>query len=256
MRNLIYIALLFCLIMPFNAKSQTLEYAYPNGSVWTMKRDENGVPYTPFVPYVQELFKRAGLPIAIRAYPPKRVFRNVASGKSQFSLLVKAPALMDCCIFSKKPITSIAIKAFYRKGNAPILSKDDLLGKKIAMVHGYSYGKLRQYIEGHENKTKIRSARDHGDVMFGILSRNKEEYAIDYGPVAKEVLRELPRLKHLPAVSIEENTLFEIDVFLILLKSYPNAQALMSRLEDISATIDIDRYIKELEQKTGFPLQN
>ena len=226
------------------AQPVALEYSYPKATVWTMKKDKNGIPYTPLVPYAKELFKRAGIEFSAKAYPAKRLFKNMASGKLNFSMLVKAPILSECCLFSKKPIVSFPIKAFYRYGNPPIKSKEDLLGKNLAMIHGYTYGKLRKFVENNEIKSRIRSATDHRDLLMLLINRDVKEYAIDYAPVAEEVIRENPVL---PNPRIQSDTIFMIHTYLTLAKSYPNAEEIMEKLERTAATLDITPYIEDLK---------
>lgn len=231
------------------ADNPEIEYVYPISTAWTVETNAFGVPKTPYIPYMHDLFVRAGFALKTKPMPPKRLFQEFKAGKSQFGLLVRAPALKDCCLFSQKPITTMPINVYYPKGLAPIKSWKDLVGKKIGMVHGYSYGKLRKFIETHPTPSIIRNARDHEDLFQVLLTRNEDEYVIDYEPISQEMVRDIPKQISRKTVELSYDKLFDIDLYFVVSKALPNAEEIMRKFEEASQKVDVRKFENDFKNR-------
>ena len=115
-----------------------IEYASPDQSVWTTRVNAQGEPDNPLLRVAEALFSKAGVPWHSKSYPAARLFKYLQSGVVQFSMLVKATGLQECCLFSRKPVAIAEIRAYRRAGTAPIRVTEDLAGKQVITIRGYS----------------------------------------------------------------------------------------------------------------------
>jgi ABC-type amino acid transport substrate-binding protein len=153
-------------------------------------------------------------------------------------MLVKAPALQACCLFSKQPITTAEIRAYRRVDTAPLKGKEDLAGQQVITIRGYSYGGLNSFLTDALQRVTLNVTPSHVSA-FKMLINGRADYAIDYAGPASEVL----------AAERIEGVTFEVlsrqEVYLVLSKSYPDAQNVMNRLEAIAATLDVNAMLAQ-----------
>ena len=214
-------------------KSPEIEYASPDQSVWTTRVNERGEPDNPLFHVAAKLFAKAGIAWHPKSYPASRMFSYLQDGTAQFSMLVKAPALQDCCLFSKKSVTTAEIRAYRRADTAPVKVKEELAGKQVITIRGYSYGGLNNFLMDERHHVTTHVTQSHASA-FRMLANGRADYVIDYAGPASEVL----------AAERIEGVAFDVlsrqDIHLVLSKSYPDAQNVMDRLESIAATLDLD----------------
>ena len=234
-------ALVVVAAVPMRGNAQAappeVEYAYPDQSVWTTRLNERGQPDNPLLRVAAALFAKAGIPWHGKDYPAARMFNYLRDGTAQFSMLVKAPALQDCCLLSKAPVTSSELRVYRAANKPPIQTNADLAGKRVITIRGYSYGGLLNFITDPRNSITNHSAIKH-DVAFSMLEAGRADYLLDYAGPATEVLTAQP------IAGVQFDVLSRQDVFLVLSRSYPEAQVVLSRLEAIMATLDVDQIIR------------
>jgi polar amino acid transport system substrate-binding protein len=224
---------------PTLAGVEEIEYAYPDISVWTTERDSTGKLKNPLVKLAQPLFEKAGIPWHAQDYPAKRMFSNLRDGTSKFSMLVNAESILQgCCLVSKAPVAVVDIRVFNRVGLPPIKTDEDLNGKSIITIRGYSYAGTLKYIEDAKNNVTNNPAPNHF-AAFEMFANGRADYIIDYAKPAAEVLEKSP-LKDIAYSSLKQT-----NVYLILHKSYPDAKNVMARLEEIAATLNKDEFINQ-----------
>ncbi len=236
--------LLLLSLMAFSSASfaqEELEYAYPDISVWTTQRDEQGKLRNPLVKLAKPLFEEAGIPWHPMDYPAKRMFANLRQGVSKFSMLVNATSLLqDCCLVSKEPVARVEINIFYRGTSEPISTIEELNDRSLITIAGYNYAGYKKYIDNAENGIINVSSPNHA-AAFGMLGRGRAEYVLDYAFPAVEVLDANP------IKDIQYTTLKQTDVFLILHKDYPDAVNVMQRLEEIAKRLDKSLFLNSPE---------
>jgi len=226
------------------AASEEIEYAYPDISVWTTERDENGKLKNPLVRLAKPLFEKAGIPWHAQDYPAKRMFANLREGKAKFSMLVNAPSLLqDCCLVSQDPVAVVEIRIFHKKDTPEITKLEDLNGQNIITIRGYSYAGALKYIQQKENKIQNYPAPNHV-AAFSMFANARADYVLDYAFPAAEVLAKTP------IEDITFSTLKKTNVYLILHKTYPDAENVMARLEEIAKTLDKDEFLNAPDIKT------
>jgi polar amino acid transport system substrate-binding protein len=214
-----------------------IEYANPDQSVWTTRLDERGEPDNPLYRVATALFAKAGIPWHGKSYPAARMFKYLQDGTAQFSMLVNAPILNDCCLLSRKPLTTVEVRVYHLDGAPPVKTRDDLVGKTVITIHGYSYGGLSGFIDDRKNRITSNVAPTHA-AAFKMLAHKRADYVIDYpGPVS-EILAE----NAIPGLRTE--VLSRQNVHLVLSRAYPDAAGVMTRLESIAETLDVEKLMK------------
>jgi len=221
-----------------------IKYGYPNQSIFVATVNGKEQPTTPMLTVAQQLFERANLSWRASAYPAKRLFKNFKNGKTNFSILVRASSLIDSSVFSKKPVYSTYLNIYYIGDKKPITTKEDLIGTRVITIRGYSYGKLRKFIENPKNNITNEVTRTHRGA-FRMLELGRADYLLDYDSAAQDIISE-------SSISdLRTNTLKQLNIFLVLSKSYPNANTLMKRLETIVESMDINEIIRRSGLEAG-----
>lgn len=224
------------LALPLAARAESplaIQYAYPDQSVWTTQLDAQGLPANPLLKAAEALFARAGIPWQAHPYPATRMFETLRNGTANFSMLVKSPALEQCCVVGRKPVASTELRVYHTPAKPPIRSRDDLRGKSVILIRGYSYGGLLAQLSAADSGVAVHSAISH-QVAFTMLERGRADYLLDYSGPAREILATQPGL------DLRHETLDRLDVYLVLWRGYPNAEATMARLEAIADDLNLD----------------
>jgi len=215
------------------AEPRPIEYSYPDQSVWTTRLDARGEPDNPLLRLAAPLFQQAGIPWRARGLPAARLFEYLRDGQTDFSMLVKGPAVEKCCLVSKRPVAGTELRIYRRKGLPPVTAREGLSGKEVITIHGYSYGDILAFIKDPANRVGNNGTVSH-ESAFAMLERGRAPYLLDYAGPAEEVLAEHP------IKDLEFDVLQRLDVHLILSRTYPDAEAAMSRLEAIADTLRVE----------------
>ena len=218
---------------PVAPQRPEIEYVSPDQSVWTTRVNERGEPDNPLWRVAGQLFAKTGIAWHGKSYPASRMFSYLQDGTAQFSMLVKAPALQDCCLFSKKPITTAEIRAYRRADTAPVKATENLADKRVITIRGYSYGGLNNFLLDERHHVSINVTQSHASA-FRMLANGRADYLIDYAGPASEVLA----LEPIEGVAFD--VLSRQDIHLVLAKRYPDAQNVMNQLESVAATLDVE----------------
>lgn len=235
---LIIIVCLVAVPLQYADAADPIEYAYPDQSVWTTFRDSNGVLKNPLLGLAKEIFAQADLEWYSTPYPAKRMFKRLKEGRSMFSMLVRASSLKECCLFSEKPITSTELRV-YRRQDAPVINHyQELGGKRVVALLGYSYGSIGRYVRDEANRVVLSEAARH-DNAFKMLRQRRVDYVLDYAGPSEEMLEQIS----IP--NVDYDVLTRLDVYLVLNKTYPDAQLLMRRLESIADNLDIEQILAQ-----------
>lgn len=213
------------------AERPELEYAYPDQSIWTTRLNARGEPDNPLLRLAEALFVQAGIPWHGAGYPASRMFEYLREGRAQFSMLVNAPSLHDCCLVSKQPVAHTELRVYRGVDQPPIHKMEDLAGKTVIAIRGYSYAGVENFLKDPKNGVSLTMSVTHSGA-FAMLARDRGDYVLDYASPANEILAVQP------VKDIAYDVLSELSVYLVLSKTYPDAQNVMAELEAIAATLD------------------
>ncbi len=217
-----------------SAMQDEIEYAYPNQSVWTTRRNEQGEPDNPLLRLAAVLFAKAGIPWHGASYPAARMFEHLRKGSAEFSMLVKAPSLQECCLLSQKPVANTELRIYRRAEQPAVKSREELLGKRVITILGYSYGGLLAFIDenGKKNNGIVNNVAETHEAAFAMLERERADYLIDYTGPATEVLAARP------VKNLKFDVLDRLEVYLVVSRKRPDAEKLMARLESIAESLN------------------
>jgi polar amino acid transport system substrate-binding protein len=219
-----------------------IEYGYPEQSIFVASTNAKGQPDSPMTRLAEVLMERVGIPMRAVPYPASRMFNHLKDGTTQFAILVKAPALEECCLLSQQPVYSTHLNVYYVGNKASVKSKDDLVGKKVITIRGYSYGGLLKFITDPANNIANESAGTH-KAGFDMLRAGRADYLIDYASAANGILAESP------IDQLHSNAIDKLDIYIVLAKSYPEADKLMARLEEIVKTLNVDEVLRGIKPR-------
>lgn len=193
--------------------------------------EEGQEPSGILIEYLKAALKRSDLSYSIKGYPPKRVYNNLAEGKSDIFLGVKGVAELEGnVLYSNEKITQIDLRIYARQETKLLNTKEELKGQKIITIRGYSYGGFIKYLEDPANDIKLDISNSH-ELAFKMLQGKRADYLLDYSAPAETTL------KSVIIPGIQNHSLSLLDVFLIVSKKTPEAPTLLKKVEQ--AFIDL-----------------
>jgi polar amino acid transport system substrate-binding protein len=187
------------------------------------------------------MLKTAGLEYELTNYPAKRLYRNLSSGNTELFIGIKgAPEYHDKVYYSKIPISQIQLRV-YALGDTPLpKKKEDIQGKSIITISGYSYAGLMNYFNDQINNIEVKSATSH-HASFLMLKNKRAEYLFNYKQPSVTVL------KTLDIPSIKYTNFYSMKGFVIVSKASNNAEKLIKKMEDAYAEMLRTGVVKYIE---------
>ncbi len=229
----VLLLLAFSLGLADSAAAEThpeLKYGYPEQAPRAYT-NEYGQPDGYYPRLLKVLLARANMPWRGYSYPAARLMHNLQSGETTFSILVKNPILDNCCFYSKNPVWFDELNAYSMGDKPAIKRKEDLIGKSVIVLSGFSYGGLISFINDPQNRIKIHPANSH-IAAFLMLEAGRADYLIDY---AEPAIHE--RLGKSPIAGLRSDLLDVTRMYFVISRQYPNAEATLERLESLYAAM-------------------
>lgn len=219
---------------PAMAEGQrVLDYAYPDQSIWTTRLNAKGEPDNPLLRLADRMFRAAGIAWKSRPLPAARMFEYLRDGDADFSMLVNSSAFAQCCLVSRQPVAGTEMRIYHRKDTPGIAGADDLVGKDVITIRGYSYGGLLGFINDPAHRIVNNVANGH-QAAFAMLAAKRADYLVDYAGPATEILADYP------GGQMGYDVVSRLNVHLILNRKFPDAEAVMARLEAAAAALRVD----------------
>jgi ABC-type amino acid transport substrate-binding protein len=219
-----------------SSKTAEIEFAYVEQPPRTFTNAE-GKADGQVIRLMNDVFGKAGIAWRAVPYPAARLFENLKDGTSQVSILVRVPALENACLWSKSDFGGEDIRV-YSIGNKPaIKSREDLIGKNVIALRGYSYGGLVSFLTDEKNNINLSLASSN-DVSFEMLAAGRADYLVQYGEASDRVLAAKP------VADARFTVIGRINRYLVISKAYPEAEKTMARLEEILKGINVAEYLK------------
>lgn len=206
----------------------------------TARADGVKLGYVEFPPYTQtdggaakgsliEAFDKAaraaGIAYTAESAPARRLFSGIADGEFNIFLGIRTVKEFDgSTLISAAPIARIELNA-YGIGEAPaVKAKEDLSGKAVIALNGYSYGGWRAWMEDPANKVQMVDART-ADQALQLLQAGRAPTLLQYSLPMQQALggKTLADLKATPVQSL--------DVYIVVSKKTPDAAAVLAKLE-------------------------
>ena len=150
-------------------------------------RNANGEPAGEFVDITRKVAEEAGYEPVFVYLPVSRTYLYLKNGNVDLWLGLSAtPVLMEDVLESWISPLPVALSAWYREGSPPLEHIDQLHGKIVILIGGYTYGGLRGWLEGQAD-IRITEAPNHRSAV-DMLKRRRGDYLLDYRQPVREVL--------------------------------------------------------------------
>lgn len=230
-------------ILPMLAHAQAgrapeIEFGYVEQPPRTFTNAQ-GQPDGQLIRLLQAVMPKAELPWRAAPYPANRLFSRMQDGSTHFSILVRVPALEECCIYSKEALGGDELRA-YAIGNKPaIKSKDDLVGKTVIVLRGYSYSGLINFINDPKNRISTEIAATH-DAAFEMLAAGRADYLLNYGEVSEKALA-----ARAPIAKLRHDVVDRVYRYLVISKAYPDAERVLARIEAAMKSSNPEQFLKD-----------
>ncbi|MBI3444051.1 MAG: transporter substrate-binding domain-containing protein [Magnetospirillum sp.] len=200
--------------------------------------NDNGIAKGALVRLARPLFAAAGLTWSIATYPAPRLIKGLRDGSFNFSMLVRMAELDECCLYSSAPVLVQEPRIYFLDGKPPVSGKEELAGKSLIVINGFTYGGLIRHINdpAHGIVTEVAESLD---AAFRMLEAGRADYLLSYEANAQAILAARP------IRGLNSRPMGRIPVYMVLAKSYPEASATLARLEALSRTLDVAAILAE-----------
>ncbi|MBF0376627.1 MAG: transporter substrate-binding domain-containing protein [Desulfamplus sp.] len=196
-------------------------FTFPPFAVIEEGKEPSGI----LIDYIKPILERCNIKYSIKGYPPKRLYKYLADGEADISLGVKGvPELEGNVLYSSDKITDIDLRVYSRADTPPIKTKEDMHGKRIITIRGYSYGGFIKYIENPATKIVADMTNGH-ELAFKKLQAQRADYVLDYSLPSEKAL------KSIIIPNIQSHSISLLEVFFIVSKKSPDAENLLKKLE-------------------------
>lgn len=196
---------------------------------------EEGRAVGPLADLLTKMLHRAGYTPEFRGLPIARLYNDMREGR--IDLWAGAPAkpeLKGHVLESDRPLSEVRLNLYHRPDTAAPNMPDDLAGKVIIMLSGYSYWpRTRKLLL--EPDRKIHELRtNHRESALELLLRKRGDYLLDYQLPMEQTIKEAG-LPPLPYVTVES-----LPIRLIVSRKSDNASLLLKRLDAVFDQMQAD----------------
>lgn len=189
---------------------------------------DDGRAQGPLFDLLTRMLQRAGYTPAFRAMPIARLYNELREGR--VDLWAGAPnkqELKGRVLESDRPLAEVRLNLYYRPDTPTPKLPDDLAGKVMIMLSGYSYWPYTSdlLLDPARDITQLRT--HHRSSALELLRRKRGDYLLDYQLPIEQMLKQAG-LPSLPYVSVES-----LPIRLIVSRKSDNAQQLLQRLDEV-----------------------
>ena len=199
-------------------------YEFPPASY----TDSSNNPAGHIIELGRTLLIDAGYDVVFKALPSARLYSELISGN--IDLWLGAPnktELIGHTLESSKVLGEITLAVYYHPGSKPPRLPDDLKGKKIILIGGYSYWPpISQWLTDSSLNLKLTRTSRHTSAI-AMLMRKRGDYLFDY----LEPMRDAQQQLGLDELSLPHVILHSTPATFIVSKRARNADKLLADLE-------------------------
>lgn len=204
--------------------AETLRLGYIEFPPYTYTT-ETGEPAGILIDLAKKVYPEAGLDFTATSYPVRRLANYIGSGDLDIWMGLKTlPEFEGKTYIGKAEIAELVLLSYSRGSKPPILKKEDLSGKSVIIMRGYSYGGWINYIEDPANKVNFINANKH-EAAFKMLLAGRADYLLDYKD---------PSEKALETVKIHDlsfNQISSFPCYFVVSQKLKDGQKIVDRLD-------------------------
>ncbi len=232
MRNIqLSIILAAAVLLPAAYSSENLHMGYIEFPPFYYT-DKNGSSGGKMIDLAKSLAEKSGYSLSFKSYPARRLAKYIIDGDvGIFFGLSAFPGVSEGALISSMAVGFIHLKAFSFRQLPPINSKEDLVGKRILILRGYSYGSWINYINDPKNNVDAKVVDTHAQALRIIERRPAIDYLLDYEyPI-------LNAAKQSGASQLYSSNLASFELRILVSKQLKNAEEIMADFEKAFNTL-------------------
>jgi len=174
--------------------------------------------------------EKAGFEWTAISLPAKRMAKSLAAGNIQVWLgLATLPQFKGTTYVGKTVVEQLILRAYTIGNKPPVRKRQDLLGKTLLILRGYSYGGWITFIKDPANKIQYLEFDSHEGAfrrLEKLAKRIPEIYLLDYEHPSETVLRKLK----LPDIQFDQVS--SLDMHFVVTRKMDGAKAVLDRIEN------------------------
>lgn len=210
--------------------ARKIKYGYIEFPPFTYT-DETGKPSGILVELARKIIPAAGYEFEAYSFPVRRLASYIGSGDLDLWMGLKTlPEFSGKAYIGETVVADLILRAYSRGKKKPIIVKEDMIGKSIIVLRGYSYGGWITFIEDPKNNINYIKANKH-EAAFNMLKAERAEYLLDYKKPSDMALRKIS----IP--DLEYNQISALPCYFIVSKANPRGAEILERLEKSYQTL-------------------
>jgi polar amino acid transport system substrate-binding protein len=205
-------------------QAQTIKAAYVELPPYTYT-DAAGSPQGSLVELLAKVSADAGYAYTAESAPARRLFQGVVDGQYDMFIGIKTPEpFQGTTIASKSVIANIELRAWGIGGAPAIKAKEDLAGKQVIVLTGYSYGGWRTYLDDPANGVQMIEARTPEQALQ-LLTAGRAPVLLQYAlPMARALAAQ-------PTPNLQSALISSLDCHFVVSLKRPDAAELLAKLD-------------------------
>ena len=202
---------------------------------------EEGHSRGSLVELARHVFTEMGQPVEFVQHPAARLYRQLESGETEFTLgVAQLHSLDDVTVASSRPAATLTLAVYRRAETDPVQNLEDLTDQHVILMQGYSYGQAGRFFERHADQMMITQARNHASALR-MIQHGRADYLLNYQTAAESTIQENG------LTDLERDVIGEVGIHLYVSSSLDNAESLAERW---------DEQLRELKQQDALPSIN
>lgn len=184
--------------------------------------NEDGEADGEVVRLANQLAREIGVKLTWREYPLSRIYLNLQEGSVDlWPGTSRIPAIREHTLESTTLGRSITLYAYHRPDTSPVSGWEDLAGKRIIIIRGYTYrGRLDTIVQ--ESKAIVTAPNHRAGLR--LLDLERGDYLLDFSRPMERALQDVPLR------DIESSLIDQWPITIIVSKKAPGARELVQKL--------------------------
>jgi polar amino acid transport system substrate-binding protein len=188
--------------------------------------DEKGMPAGFVNEITMKTLENAKIKYSISSYPAARFYEYLSAGKIHlFSGLSSIPVVQQSTISSPVKLFPLEMRIYYVGNKTSITRKEELSGRSVILVRGFTYKDWGAWIRSKENRVTFYETDSH-EAAFEMLKRGRADYLLNYKHIDTDVLNKVK----IPNLVIKP--LYTWYCYFNIYKNTPDARKLLKILEN------------------------
>jgi len=219
------VAMAFFLVIAHTpVQAEVIKAAYVELPPYTYT-DAAGSPQGSLIDLLAKVSADAGYTYTAESAPARRLFQGVVDGQYDMFIGIKTPEIFQgTTVASKSVIARIELHA-WGIGTVPtIKAKEDLVGKQVIVLTGYSYGGWRTYMDDPANSVQVIEARTPEQALQ-LLTAGRAPLLLQYAlPMAQALATH-------PTADLKSVLISSLDCHFVVSLKRPGATDIVSKLD-------------------------